>query len=58
MFNRLGNKVHKTKTRNYYKYTRIKHDFEISYLEIKVTLTLRNDCSPGPRFQNVFEFFA
>ena len=45
-------KVHKLKTCNYCKYTRKKRNLEISYLKVKVTLTLRNGCSPGAGFTN------
>ena len=35
----------------------IKHDLEILYLKVKATLTLRNDCSPGPRPRGYKTFF-
>ena len=36
------------KFHNYYLFKIIKHDLEISDLKVKMTLTLRNDFSPGP----------
>ena len=42
------NLVHKLKNLNNDKYTRIKHDLEVSHLKLKVTLSLRNNYSLGP----------